>query len=38
VNWLPAPAGPFLLILRTYEPDATLLAGRYKVPPVVRQG
>jgi hypothetical protein len=38
VNWLPAPAGPFLLILRTYEPDATLLAGRYKVPPVMRQG
>jgi len=38
VNWLPAPAGPFILILRTYEPDASLLSGGYKVPPVVRQG
>jgi hypothetical protein len=37
VNWLPAPAGPFVLVLRTYEPDATLLSGSYKVPPVVRQ-
>ncbi len=31
------PAGRFLLILRTYEPDASLLAGKYKVPPVVRE-
>ncbi len=36
-NWLPPPAGPFVLILRTYEPDASLLSGNYKVPPVVRQ-
>jgi hypothetical protein len=36
VNWLPAPAGPFLLVLRTYEPDSALLTGAWKVPPVVR--
>jgi hypothetical protein len=38
VNWLPAPAGDFFLILRTYEPDATLLSGAYKLPPVQRTG
>jgi hypothetical protein len=36
VNWLPAPAGPFLLVLRTYEPDGTLLSGTWRVPPVTR--
>lgn len=36
VNWLPAPAGPFLLVLRTYEPDASLLSAAWKVPPVTR--
>ncbi len=34
VNWLPAPTGEFFLILRTYEPNESLLSGAYKVPPV----
>jgi hypothetical protein len=33
-NWLPAPAGRFILWLRVYRPGATILDGRYKVPPV----
>lgn len=36
-NWLPAPAAPFVLVLRIYEPDPSLLAGHYKVPAVVRK-
>jgi hypothetical protein len=35
VNWLPAPEGPFKLILRTYQPRPELFDGRYKVPPLV---
>ena len=35
-NWLPAPAGGFLLWLRVYEPGRAILDGTYKVPPVVR--
>jgi hypothetical protein len=35
VNWLPAPEGPFKLILRTYQPKPELFDGRYKVPPLV---
>jgi len=34
-NWLPAPAGKFILWLRVYLPDETILDGKYKVPPVV---
>lgn len=34
VNWLPAPQGPFKLILRTYQPRPELLDGRYKLPAV----
>ena len=34
-NWLPAPAGGFILWLRVYIPGATILSGEYKVPPVV---
>jgi hypothetical protein len=34
-NWLPAPAGNFLLWLRVYVPGAAILNGEYKVPPVV---
>jgi hypothetical protein len=33
-NWLPAPSGPFALILRTYLPKALLLNGAYLLPPV----
>ncbi len=34
-NWLPAPAGNFLLWLRVYIPGQTILEGKYQVPPVV---
>jgi hypothetical protein len=34
-NWLPAPAGKFMLWLRVYEPGAAILSGKYEVPPVV---
>jgi hypothetical protein len=33
-NWLPAPAGPFGLMLRAYAPEPSLLTGRYRLPPV----
>jgi hypothetical protein len=34
-NWLPAPTGKFILWLRVYLPGATIIDGKYKVPPVV---
>ncbi len=34
VNWLPAPQGPFKLILRTYQPRPELFDGRYRLPPL----
>jgi len=34
-NWLPAPAGRFVLWLRAYMPRAAVLRGEYTVPPVV---
>jgi hypothetical protein len=34
-NWLPAPAGNFILWLRAYEPGQAILDGKYEVPPVV---
>jgi hypothetical protein len=34
VNWLPAPAGRFYLILRLYHPRAEFLEGRYTIPAV----
>jgi hypothetical protein len=34
-NWLPAPAGKFILWLRVYQPGAAILNGEYHVPPVV---
>jgi hypothetical protein len=40
-NWLPAPAGPFVLCLRMYlpKPDApSILNGTWTPPPVVREG
>ena len=33
-NWLPAPAGPFALFMRTYLPRAALLDGSYRLPRV----
>ncbi len=35
-NWLPASTGKFILWLRVYLPGATILDGKYKVPPVVK--
>jgi hypothetical protein len=35
-NWLPAPAGPMRLVLRAYEPDDSLIDGRYRLPGVRR--
>jgi hypothetical protein len=34
-NWLPAPAGNFILWLRVYLPGQTVQNGEYQVPPVV---
>jgi hypothetical protein len=34
-NWLPAPAGKFILWLRVYTPGEAILHGEYTVPPVV---
>jgi hypothetical protein len=34
-NWLPTPAGDFMLWLRVYEPTGSILSGQYIVPPVV---
>jgi hypothetical protein len=34
-NWLPAPKGRFIFWFRVYLPGATILDGKYKVPPVV---
>jgi hypothetical protein len=33
-NWLPAPEGPFWLVMRTYGPGKTILDRTYKVPPI----
>jgi hypothetical protein len=35
-NWLPAPAGKFILWLRVYMPGADILDGKYTLPPVVK--
>jgi hypothetical protein len=34
-NWLPAPTGDFVLVLRAYQPGSAVLSGEYRVPPVV---
>jgi hypothetical protein len=35
-NWLPAPDGPFYLILRLYHPQPRMLEGRYRFPEMER--
>ncbi|KQQ23107.1 hypothetical protein ASF53_23155 [Methylobacterium sp. Leaf123] len=35
-NWLPAPQGPFVLMLRTYWPKDAILNGSWSPPPVTR--
>lgn len=33
-NWLPAPAGKFILMMRLYWPEESMLDGSWKIPPV----
>ena len=35
-NWLPAPSGPFYVILRMYMPKAEATDGSWKQPPLVK--
>lgn len=35
-NWLPAPKGPFLLVLRLYWPKEEVTEGKWKAPPLKR--
>jgi len=35
-NWLPAPNGPFYVLLRLYWPEDSFLNGTWKVPPVTK--
>lgn len=34
-NWLPAPAGPFFMVLRVYYPKQSVLDGSWQQPPMV---
>lgn len=34
-NWLPAPPGPFMMVLRLYWPQDAALNGQWKAPPAV---
>jgi len=35
-NWLPAPSGPFVAVMRLYWPKADALDGKWKAPPLQR--
>lgn len=35
-NWLPAPDGPFYLVLRLYGPEEKVLAGEWREPPLTK--
>ena len=37
VNWLPAPAGPFMLMMRLYGPGRAAQTGRWTPPAIVRR-
>ena len=37
-NWLPAPAAPFRPLMRLYQPQAAVLDGTYKIPPITKAG
>ena len=38
VNWLPAPADGFFMVMRMYQPEERMYRGKYTVPPVRRTG
>jgi hypothetical protein len=35
-NWLPAPKGPFIAIMRIYWPKEAALDGSWKQPPMTK--
>jgi hypothetical protein len=35
-NWLPAPSGPFFMVMRLYWPKPEALDGKWKAPPLER--
>jgi hypothetical protein len=35
-NWLPAPAGPFKMVMRLYLPEPEVLEHKWKLPPLAR--
>jgi hypothetical protein len=35
-NWLPAPTGPFNLLMRLYAPKSDALTGRWNPPPIMK--
>ena len=37
-NWLPAPEGPFVCVLRLYWPKEEALSGKWHMPPMVKAG
>lgn len=37
-NWLPAPAGSFICVMRLYWPQDEAIEGRWKVPPMKKVG
>jgi hypothetical protein len=37
-NWLPAPEGAFLVVMRLYWPKAEALDGKWQAPPLKRIG
>lgn len=36
-NWLPAPKGPFYLLIRHYSPQAAILTGDWTPPPITKR-
>ncbi|MBP9130066.1 MAG: DUF1254 domain-containing protein [Steroidobacteraceae bacterium] len=36
-NWLPAPKGPFYLLIRHYSPKAAILTGDWLPPPITKR-
>ena len=35
-NWLPAPSGPFRLVMRLYNSGPSILDGTYQFPPITK--